>query len=50
MCRKQALAAKAEAEKEGIFVPTTLEDYCKKPAAKTSDSEKQVFLYYFKTK
>ncbi|KAL5285685.1 CDC34 family protein [Megaselia abdita] len=39
--RKQALAAKAEAEKEGIFVPTTLEDYCRKPAAKSSDSDKQ---------
>lgn len=32
--RRQALAAKAEAEKEGIVVPTTLEDYCIKPKFK----------------
>lgn len=34
--RKQALAANAEARKEGITVPTTLEDYCLKPTKKPS--------------
>jgi hypothetical protein len=29
--RKQALQAKSEAEKEGIVVPLTLEEYCLKP-------------------
>lgn len=32
--RKQALAANAEAKKEGIIVPMTLEDYCIKPTRK----------------
>ncbi|XP_030372288.1 ubiquitin-conjugating enzyme E2 R2 isoform X2 [Scaptodrosophila lebanonensis] len=32
--RKQALAANAEAKREGIVVPMTLEDYCLKPARK----------------
>ncbi|XP_017100421.2 ubiquitin-conjugating enzyme E2 R2 isoform X3 [Drosophila bipectinata] len=32
--RKQALAANAEAKREGIVVPTTLEDYCLKPTRK----------------
>ncbi|XP_037940584.1 ubiquitin-conjugating enzyme E2 R2 [Teleopsis dalmanni] len=32
--RKQALAANAEAKKEGIIVPMTLEDYCIKPVLK----------------
>lgn len=41
-CRRQALAAKAEAEKEGIVVPTTLEDYCIKPKFKPTNPEPQV--------
>lgn len=40
--RRQALAAKAEAEKEGIIVPTTLEDYCIKPKFKPTNPEPQV--------
>lgn len=32
--RKQALAANADAIKEGIVVPMTLEDYCIKPKRK----------------
>lgn len=27
-CRQQVMASKAEAEKDGIIVPTTVEDYC----------------------
>jgi len=34
--RKQALAANAEAKREGIVVPMTLEDYCLKPKVKPS--------------
>lgn len=40
--RKQALAAKAEAEKEGIVVPLTLEDYCIKPKSKPSNQDPPV--------
>lgn len=40
--RKQAQAAKAEAEKEGIIVPTTLEEYCIKSKTKPSSQEPQV--------
>lgn len=40
--RKQALAAKAEAEKEGIVVPLTLEDYCIKPKTKPFNQEPPV--------
>ena len=32
--RKQALAANADAKKEGVVVPMTLEDYCIKPKRK----------------
>lgn len=42
ICRKQALAAKIEAEKEGIVVPMTLEDYCIKPKAKPSNQDPPV--------
>lgn len=40
--RKQALAAKIEAEKEGIVVPMTLEDYCIKPKTKPSNQDPPV--------
>lgn len=40
--RKQALAAKIEAEKEGIIVPLTLEEYCIKAKAKPTVPEPQV--------
>ena len=42
--RKQALAAKVEAEKEGIVVPTTLEEYCIKSKTKPSNPEPQVII------
>lgn len=42
--RKQALAAKAEAEKEGIVVPLTLEDYCIKPKSKPSNQDPPVSI------
>lgn len=44
--RKQALAAKAEAEKEGIFVPQTLEDYCIKPKEKPSNQDPPVSILH----
>lgn len=40
--RKQALAGKLDAEKEGIVVPLTLEDYCIKPKSKPSNQEMAV--------
>jgi ubiquitin-conjugating enzyme E2 R len=40
--RKQALQAKVEAEKEGIVVPLTLEEYCLKPKANPNNQEPQV--------
>lgn len=40
--RKQALLAKTEAEKEGIVVPLTLEEYCLKPKANPNNQEPQV--------
>lgn len=45
--RKQALAAKIEAEKEGIVVPMTLEDYCLKPKKKPVAPEPPVFVHPF---
>lgn len=41
-CSKQALAGKLDAEKEGIVVPLTLEDYCIKPKSKPSNQEMAV--------
>lgn len=41
-CRKQALQAKIEAEKEGIVVPLTLEEYCLKPKTNPNNQEPQV--------
>lgn len=40
--RRQAQAAKAEAEKEGIIVPLTLEEYCIKAKTKPTGQEPQV--------
>lgn len=45
--RKQAQAAKAEAEKEGIVVPTTLEEYCIKSKTKPSSQEPQLDMTDF---
>lgn len=44
--------ARTEAEKEGIVVPLTLEDYCIKTQVKSTTQEPQVctlFLHYFFT-
>lgn len=40
--RKQAQAARAEAEKDGITVPLTLEDYCIKTKVKPTTTEPNV--------
>ena len=40
--RKQALQAKTEAEKEGVVVPLTLEEYCLKPKTNPNVQEPQV--------
>lgn len=45
--RKQAQVAKAEAEKEGIIVPLTLEDYCIKTKVKPQPQEPQVFKCFY---
>ncbi|ENN70240.1 ubiquitin-conjugating enzyme E2 R2 [Dendroctonus ponderosae] len=45
--RKQAMAARAEAERDGIQVPLTLEDYCIKTQVKPSNSESQVEMTDF---
>lgn len=46
--RKQALLAKVEAEKEGIVVPLTLEEYCLKPKTNPNNQEPQVKMNLFK--
>lgn len=43
--RKQALQAKVEADKEGIVVPLTLEEYCLKPKTNPNNQEPQVRPY-----
>lgn len=40
--RKQATQAKIEADKEGIVVPMTLEEYCLKPKTNPNNREPQV--------
>lgn len=45
--RKQAMAARAEAERDGIQVPLTLEDYCIKTQVKPNSSESQVEMTDF---
>ncbi|KAJ6643285.1 Ubiquitin-conjugating enzyme E2 R2 [Pseudolycoriella hygida] len=45
--RKQALAGKLDAEKEGIVVPLTLEDYCIKPKSKPTNQEMALELTDF---
>lgn len=37
-CRKQVLATKAEAEKDGVKVPTTLAEYCIKTKVPSNDN------------
>ena len=45
-CRKQAQAAKVEAEKEGIVVPVTLEDYCIKTRARPAEQQLDMTDFY----
>ncbi|KAJ8925969.1 hypothetical protein NQ315_009824 [Exocentrus adspersus] len=45
--RKQAMAARAEAERDGMKVPLTLEDYCIKTQVKPNTSESQVEMTDF---
>lgn len=45
--RRQAMAARAEAERDGIQVPLTLEDYCIKTQVKPNTSEPQVEMTDF---
>lgn len=45
--RKQAMAARAEAERDGIQVPLTLEDYCIKTQVKPNTSDSQVEMTDF---
>lgn len=45
--RRQAQAAKAEAEKEGIIVPLTLEEYCIKSKTKPPGQEPQLDMTDF---
>jgi hypothetical protein len=47
ICRKQALQAKLEAEKEGIVVPLTLEEYCLKPKPNPNNQEPQVRVAFY---
>lgn len=44
--RKQAQAAKVEAEKEGIVVPVTLEDYCIKTRARPVEQPLDMTDFY----
>ncbi|KOX69654.1 Ubiquitin-conjugating enzyme E2 R1 [Melipona quadrifasciata] len=44
--RKQAQAAKMEAEKEGIVVPVTLEDYCIKTHARPAEQQLDMTDFY----
>lgn len=47
MCRRQAMAARAEAERDGIQVPLTIEDYCIKTQVKPNTSDSQVEMADF---
>ncbi|KAI4495513.1 hypothetical protein M0802_008727 [Mischocyttarus mexicanus] len=44
--KKQAQAAKVEAEKEGIVVPVTLEDYCIKTRARPAEQQLDMTDFY----
>ena len=49
LCRKQVLESKLEAEKDGIIVPTTLQQYCNssKPTAPSFESQSSVDFDYY---
>ncbi|KAE8743315.1 Ubiquitin-conjugating enzyme E2 R1 [Frankliniella fusca] len=44
--RKQVSAARLEAEKDGVVVPLTLEDYCRKPKAKAAEPPVDMTDFY----
>lgn len=44
--RKQTLSAKLEAEKDGVIVPLTLEDYCIKPKHKPPQEPQVIFMCF----
>jgi len=48
-CRKQVLESKMEAEKDGVVVPTTLQQYChsSKPTALSFESQSSVDFDYY---
>jgi len=48
-CRKQVLESKLEAEKDGVVVPTTLQQYCNssKPTAMSFESQSSVDFDYY---
>jgi ubiquitin-conjugating enzyme E2 R len=45
-CRKQVTASKVEAEKDGVVVPMTLEDYCIKTQVKPPESAVDMTDFY----
>ena len=44
--RKQVSAARLEAERDGVVVPLTLEDYCRKPKAKAAEPPVDMTDFY----
>jgi len=49
ICRKQVLESKLEAEKDGVVVPTTLQQYCRssKPTAPSFESQSSADFDYY---
>lgn len=45
--RKQVLATKAEAERDGVKVPTTLAEYCVRTRAPAPDEGSDLFYDYY---
>jgi len=43
--RKQVLATRADAEKDKVTVPMTVEEYCIKPKPRTGDQEADIEFY-----
>jgi len=49
LCRKQVVASKVDAERDGIIVPMTLQQYCQssRPTAPSFDSQTSVDYDYY---
>lgn len=47
LIRKQVLATKAEAERDGVKVPTTLAEYCVRTCAPAPDEGSDLFYDYY---